>query len=158
DDGPGELTLQDRNQMTHRFDRTVPLLVPLTLFIAGPSFGQKAEPARPPAQAIEAPGQALVIMGLDLSAAPYAHSEKDVPDLYQPSGKQRADVFFMPLEKEQPAATAANPQPPSQESIFLKYPTSAKRFYIEYRSDRAKPETERIYGPFAGDPFDRFRL
>lgn len=102
--------------------------------------------------------KALVIMGLDLSDASFVRSERDVPDIYEPSGKQRADVFIMPLEPSEPATTAAKPPSPTSESIWLKYATSVSRFYIEYRSDRNKPDTQRIYGPFAGDPFERFRL
>jgi hypothetical protein len=115
---------------------------------------QEVAPDRP-----REPGdKALVVMGLDLSDAKFVRSEKDVPDIYEKSGKQRADVFIMPLEAGEPATTAAQPKPPTNESIWLKYATSVSRFYIEYRSDRSKPETERIYGPFAGDPFERFRL
>jgi hypothetical protein len=120
--------------------------------------GQDIEPAGPAVASVGSSGQPLTIMGLDLSDAKFVRSEKDVPDIYEQSGKQRADVFIMPLEKPEPATTAAKPPSPTSESIWLKYTTSVNRFYIEYRSDRNKPETQRIYGPFAGDPLERFRL
>jgi len=107
---------------------------------------------------LESADKPLVVMGLDLSEAKFVRSEKECPDIYEKSGKQRADIFIMPLEKFEPASTAAQPKPPSNESIWLKYATTVNHFYIEYRSDQNKPDTERIYGPFAGDPFERFRL
>jgi hypothetical protein len=119
---------------------------------------QDIVPNGPVATSVDSSGQPLVVMGLDLSNANFVRSEKDAPDIYEKSGKQRTDVFIMSLETIEPATAAAQPRPPSGESIWLKYATSVNRFYIEYRSDRSKPETERIYGPFAGDPFERFRL
>jgi len=133
-------------------------MMAILIFSVTHSLCGQNEPAGAAAASVDSSGQPLIIMGLDLSDAKFARSERDVPDLYEKSGKQRADVFIMPLEKFEPAVTAAQPKPPSNESIWLKYATSVSRFYIEYRSDRNKPETERIYGPFAGDPFERFRL
>jgi hypothetical protein len=49
-------------------------------------------------------------------------------------------------------------QMPLDEHAWLKYPVAKGRWYIEYRDDREKPETERTYGPFEGDPFERFGL
>src|SRR5262245_27115079 len=149
--------------MTHLLNRqrqiSRPLMIAiLTFSMAHSLIGQDIAPASPTASSVDSSGQPLKIMGLDLSDAKFARSEKDVPDLYEKSGKQQPDMFIMPLEKLEPAATAAQPKPPSNESSWLKYATSVSRFYIEYRSDRNKPETERIYGPFAGDPFERFRL
>ena len=145
---------RDRQRQIERLSITAIVILGITHSLSG----QDLELAGPAPASVDSSGQPLIVMGLDLSSEPFVRTEKDIPDIYESSAKQRADVFVMPLEKAEPAVTAANPQPPSQESIWLKYPTSAKRFYIEYRSDRAKPETERIYGPFAGDPFDRFRL
>jgi len=94
-----------------------------------------------------------IVMGLDLSKASSVQHAKDLPDLYKPSPdqpgtwKQRDGVYEMPLQ-----------QGPAAQSVWLKYPAALGRFYIEYRSDREKPETERTYGPFEGDPFERFKL
>jgi hypothetical protein len=93
-----------------------------------------------------------IVMGLDLSSAPSRTRSRDLPDLFEPSPEQpgklrgRRDVFPMPLTKDR------------TKSIWLKYPVTLGRFYIQYRSDRSKPETERTYGPFDGDPFERFKL
>jgi beta-lactamase regulating signal transducer with metallopeptidase domain len=89
-----------------------------------------------------------VVLGLNLKNAPFKKDAKDLPDLYEPapdkpgSLQQRRDVFEMPLDQH----------------AWLKYPTSRGRYYIEYRDDREKPETERTYGPIEGDPLAFFKL
>lgn len=89
-----------------------------------------------------------VVLGLNLTNKPFKKDAKDLPDLYEPvpdkpgSLQQRREVYEMPLD----------------EHAWLKYPTSRGRYYIEYRDDRHKPETERTYGPIEGDPFDDFKL
>ena len=40
-------------------------------------------------------------------------------------------------------------------SAWLRYAPRAKRFYISYRGDQSDPKTERLYGPFDGDPLER---
>jgi hypothetical protein len=104
-----------------------------------------------------------MVMGLDLTSAPVVKSVKDIPDIYEPDPKQpgkwreKSEVFSMPLGR----SATENPtmgQGHEPESIWLKYPTSLNRFYIQYRSDRNKPETERTYGPYAGYPLDRMNL
>ena len=88
--------------------------------------------------------------GIDFSKATINENLRDIPDLYESTGdgkwKTRSAVFQMPLDIEEPA------------SLWLKYPTDRERFYIQYRSNRKKPESERTYGPFDGDPFEVLKL
>jgi len=96
--------------------------------------------------------QGPIVMGLDLSDAPSNRRARDLTDLYEQSPDQpgkwrsRRDIFPMPLTKDR------------TKSIWLKYPVALRRYYIQYRSDRSRPETERTYGPFDGDPFEQFKL
>ncbi len=118
---------------------------------ADPGAGQAAEEAAAdePKPKIPPDPAAPVIEGLDLSQVKgIAAQSKDLPDLYEPDPgnagfwRQRADVFPVPLA----------------EGTWLKYPVLRGRFYIEHRSDQNKPETERYYGPFEGDPFEKLKL
>lgn len=92
--------------------------------------------------------EVLEIHGVKFSEARVAKDLKDLPDLYEPDKDQptrwaqRKEVFDMPLA----------------DNIWLKFPASKGRFYIQYRDDRNKPETERTYGPIEGDPFVKMQL
>ena len=47
---------------------------------------------------------------------------------------------------------------PLGEKAWLEFPVFRGRFYVVYRPDRDKPQAERTYGPFQGDPFERLKL
>ena len=69
-------------------------------------------------------------------------AELSVPDPANPgSWKQPKNVFQMPLAQH----------------TWLKYPAGSGHFYIEHRSD-GSPESEQLYGPIEGDPFDVLKL
>lgn len=92
--------------------------------------------------------EVLEINGVKFSEARVAKDLKDLPDLYEKDKDeptrwaQRKEVLDMPLA----------------DNIWLKFPASKGRFYIQYREDRNKPETERVYGPIEGDPFEKMQL
>jgi hypothetical protein len=103
-----------------------------------------APPVGPPPVAPKGP----VVLGVDLSSAKKTTRMEDLTDLWEPDPahpgmwRGRPGVFEAPLD----------------EHAWLKYRAAAQRYFIEYRDDRAKPETERTYGPFSGDPFEAFKL
>ncbi|HZZ74097.1 MAG TPA: M56 family metallopeptidase [Pirellulales bacterium] len=112
----------------------------------------QSDPAKeagpPPAAALGEHNQrGPVVLGIDLTHEPSVRAPAELPDLYEPSStpgifQQRAGVFEMPLD----------------EHTWLKYSLPAGKYYFEYRAARDKPETERTFGPFAGDPFDKLKL
>ena len=88
-----------------------------------------------------------IVMGIDLSEEPWVVHPKGCPDLYEPSEplgnyQLRKGVFEMPLN----------------DTTWLGYSVPAGKYFFEYRTDRTKPETERTYGPFVGDPFEKLKL
>jgi beta-lactamase regulating signal transducer with metallopeptidase domain len=108
----------------------------------------RADTPVPHGQESQESAEGPVVMGLDLSTLPSVSHVKDLPDLFEPIPDQpgkwrpRPGIFVMVLD----------------DHAWLQYPASRGRFYIEYRTDRDKPETERTYGPIVGDPFERFDL
>lgn len=136
--------------------RQVTLVGAMLLSISAYATGQTAldTSANVTATAAESEKSAgPIVRGLDLSSVPWTKSATELPDLYERDpdrpGKRRLrknDIFPMPLLKS------------DAPSAWLKYPTSRGRFYVEYRDDRSKPETERVFGPIEGDPFEIFKL
>lgn len=128
----------------------------ILLSIALPSASMRSAPPQEKAEP-ESTAKPLSIFGLNLADAPVALREKDVPDLFGPAG-QRGDVLPMPLARSAGLSDEPAPAKPNHESIWIKYSIPLNRFYVEYRSDGNRADSERIYGPFAGDPLDRLRL
>lgn len=96
------------------------------------------------------PPKPEAVRGLDLSAVAvrnYESAYRSLPDLYGPysekpwSGSYAKNVFQMPLA----------------EHTWLKYPAGSGHFYIQHRHN-GTPESEQIYGPIEGDPFDMLKL
>jgi beta-lactamase regulating signal transducer with metallopeptidase domain len=88
-----------------------------------------------------------VVMGIDLSQEPWVLHPKGAPDLYEPSEplgnyQLRKGVFEMQLN----------------DTSWLGYLVPAGKYFFEFRTDRVKPETERTYGPYVGDPFEKLPL
>jgi hypothetical protein len=131
-------------------------MLAMLLSIALPSASVHSAPPQEKAE-LESTAKPLSIFGLNLADAPVALHEKEVPDLYGPAG-QRGDVFPIPIERSVQTSDRRAPNKGNNESIWIKYSIPLKRFYVEYRSDRNRADSERIYGPFAGDPLDRLRL
>ncbi|MFK7819774.1 MAG: hypothetical protein AB8G99_13725 [Planctomycetaceae bacterium] len=91
------------------------------------------------------------IRGIDLNRVPVTHQSK-VPEFFEPSPdsrgrkKWRKTVFKMPL------------LPRQDDSAFLYFPAGTERFYINYRSNRRDPKTEKLFGPIEGHPFKVLKL
>jgi hypothetical protein len=111
--------------------------------------GPLADPptSEPPVAPPVAP-KGPMVLGVDLSSAKKTTRMEDLTDLFEPDPSHpgmwrgRQGVFEAPLD----------------EHAWLQYPVAAQRYFVQYRDDRAKPETERYYGPFSGDPFGAFKL
>ena len=92
-----------------------------------------------------------VVRGVDFSKVKvHGHDEeslRQIPDLNVPDPenpgalKSPKNVFPMPLG----------------EHTWLMYPAGSGRFYIEHRPD-GTPQSELIYGPIDGDPFEVLKL
>lgn len=95
---------------------------------------------------------APTVLGVDLSKLPVARRPAELPDLYKPAEGQsgrwtsRDGIYTHRLSIAEPA------------EAWVKYVAARNRYYIEYRPDADKPETERTYGPVEGDPFRRLKL
>ncbi len=112
-----------------------------------PEVKKSAADSKSSAEAPAAAPAGPVVMGIDLSKEPWVLHPKGSPDLYEPSEplgiyKLRKGVFEMPLN----------------DTTWLGYSVPAGKYFFEYRTDRTKPETERTYGPFVGDPFEKLKL
>lgn len=129
--------------------RSILLLFALAAVVAvlsAPAAAEEADENQQQASS-EAP-KGPVVLGMDLSQAPVTRDIGKLPDLWQ-------------LDPEQPGKWKSTPgvfPMPLDEHAWLQYAVAKGRWYIEYRDDRDKPETERVYGPFEGDPFETFRL
>jgi beta-lactamase regulating signal transducer with metallopeptidase domain len=114
---------------------------------AAPNRSPDRDPGRPEdGGATGGPGaetEPLVVLGIEFPRTT-AREPKDLPDLYEPSAEpggwnSRDDIFFMPVDT----------------GLWLEYATSAGRFYIVHRTNADDPASERTYGHYDGDLFER---
>ena len=130
----------------------------LVFVLLVPGMGYSQEQA-PPVKVDAVQAHSLSILGLDFSQAPSAQKPQNLPDLFEPSPRDpkkwqsRGEVFMMPLKEP-----GQNLNDDDKRYIWLHYPVTRGKFYIQYRSDRNQPQTERTYGPFEGDPFEKLQL
>ncbi len=137
------------------------LAIASVLLAPGKIFSQEQQPdAADDEKAAQVEPLALTVLGLEFLHASSAQKQKDLPDLFEPSPKDpkkwqyRGEVFLMPLKEQGKNQNDAD----DKRYVWLNYPVTRGKFYIQYRADRNQPKTERIYGPFDGDPFEQLKL